>query len=113
VSAPHVGHPNLVAPNRFSDAELAAEYWKQADDMWDGRVILLGESWHAREQARRDTILRFATFPHFDEAPGWDAMSGFAPLRGVLHCPACGRFARVVDGLPDCVRHGVQEVAFT
>jgi uncharacterized protein YbaR (Trm112 family) len=111
VSAPHGGHLVVSAPNRFSDAELAAE-WQQAK-RHEAVSVMAGQRNATRDILRCATLHRFASFPHFDEVPGWDAMSGFVPLRGVLHCPACGRFARVVDGLPDCVRHGVQEVAFT
>lgn len=44
---------------RFTDAELAAEYWKVMSGLYDGH----GKA--ARE--RRYTLERFHALPHFDE----------------------------------------------
>jgi hypothetical protein len=44
---------------RFTDAELAAEYW--GADVWDLHPDVGCE--------RMETIERFATLPHFDEVP--------------------------------------------
>jgi len=43
---------------RFSDAELAAEYWKLISGLYDGQGKV--------SRQRRDAIYRFATLPHFD-----------------------------------------------
>jgi hypothetical protein len=44
---------------RFMDAELVAEYWKVLGGLYDG---------HGKKaRARRETLQRFATLPHYDE----------------------------------------------
>ncbi|MDF9748666.1 hypothetical protein [Arthrobacter sp. ES3-54] len=51
----------VAVDKRFTDAELAAEWWAshgEANQTMTGNPTLLF--------SRRATILRFATFPHFD-----------------------------------------------
>ena len=57
---------------RFSDAELAAEYWSQSlagcihpVDSFRGYT---GVEVRGPSSARIDTLRRFATLPHYDEA---------------------------------------------
>lgn len=49
----------LATEKRFTDAELAAEYWKLMSGLLDGHGKV------ARH--RRAVVDRFASLPHFDE----------------------------------------------
>lgn len=48
---------------RFTDAELAAEYWALETELAYGEERMTGEVWE-RTYARQETIHRFATLPH-------------------------------------------------
>jgi len=58
---------------RFSDAELAAEYWRKNGDFEscaEGYSVAndgYSYEWEHVEAARLSIIRRFATIPHFDE----------------------------------------------
>jgi len=48
----------FMTEKRFSDAELAAEYWKVMSGLFDGH----GKA----SRVRREALERFHTLPHFD-----------------------------------------------
>lgn len=48
---------------RFTDAELAAEYWALETELAYGEERMTGEVWE-RTYARQEAIHRFATLPH-------------------------------------------------
>lgn len=48
---------------RFTDAELAAEYWALETELAYGEERMTGEVWE-RTYARQETIHRFATLSH-------------------------------------------------
>lgn len=59
VGGSFVPYCTVAKDKRFTDAELAAEFWKLMAGLYDG---------HGKKaRARREVIERFATLPHFDE----------------------------------------------
>ena len=60
----------LVATDkRFTDAELAAEYWECQYDSETARGWANDYAIIRRYDAKLETMQRFATLPHFEEEP--------------------------------------------
>lgn len=64
---------NLTEQKRLTDAELAAEYWSEEKNLGDVRDwIKTLPGYQVLEPVLLDRVLtlhRFATLPHYDEAP--------------------------------------------